>query len=241
MEMDEDERPQERPSFEDRPDDEPEEDEKEETADEEAAAPKRQPPTVDRRGAQTLWLVSYSDFMTILMIFFLAMYGYTYLAKLTLMKQQQEGVTFEEFSARVQELKKSLGNNMQVQEDTDKLTIQLGEKILFTSGSATLNAAAKGTLEELANSVKLVQGDVIVQGHTDNVPIRGGRFKSNWELSAARAFSVVQELTKDGVEPKRLGAWGFGENRPISENTTAEGRAENRRIEVMVLKKKGNA
>ncbi len=197
---------------------------------------RRQQP--ERRAPRQLWLISYSDFMTILMIFFLAMYGYTYLAKAALLKNEKKISNYSQFTTQIQELQKSLGSQLRVQNDVDKIVIQLSDKILFASGSASVEPAAGPTLEELANSIKLVDGDVIVQGHTDNVPIRGGRYRSNWELSTARAFSVIKRLTEAGVPAQRLAAWGLGENRPITDNLTPEHRAENRRIEVVILKKK---
>lgn len=194
---------------------------------------------VERRSSnRQLWLISYSDFMTILMIFFLAMYGYTYLAKMSLLKAQKNQINYAEFAGRVQDMQKKIGGQIKVQDNVDKVIVQLSDKVLFPSGSAVLSPESVSTLEELAKSIKLIEGEVIVQGHTDNVPVRSARIKSNWELSSARAFSVIAALTQQGVPPERLAAWGFGENRPLAENTTAEGRAENRRIEVVILKKK---
>lgn len=185
-----------------------------------------------------IWLISYSDFMTILTIFFLAMYGYTYLDAASMLVPKTGNMTYSEFSEMVEKLKTETGAELKVQDDVDKVTIEMSEKILFASGSAQLNSEAGATLNSLAESLNKVEGDVIVQGHSDNVPVRGGRFDSNWQLSAARAFSVIEKLTEKGVPEKRLAAWGFGENRPLVGNETAENRAQNRRIEIVVLKKK---
>ena len=193
---------------------------------------------VSNASVRHLWLISYADFMTILMIFFLALYGYTYLAKAALLKLHKDQTNYGQFTERVQDMKKKLGDHIKVQDDVDKIVVQVSDTILFPSGSASLSAEAAPTLEELAKSIKLIDGEVIVQGHTDNVPIRSGRFKSNWELSTTRAFSVITALTDLGVSQERLAAWGFGENRPVAENVTPEGRAKNRRIDVVILKKK---
>lgn len=190
------------------------------------------------RNPMNVWLVSYSDFMTILTIFFLAMYGYTYLDAASLLIPKRGDISYSMFAEMVEKLKADAGAELKVQEDVDKVTIELSEKILFPSGSAQLNAGAEKTIQGLASSLNKVEGDVIVQGHTDNVPIRGGRFESNWELSAARAFSVIEKLTALGVPEKRLSAWGFGENRPLVKNDTADERAQNRRIEIVVFKTK---
>lgn len=192
----------------------------------------------ERRSASHLWLISYSDFMTILLIFFLSMYGYTYLARASQAKLQKV-ITYSEFADVVSKMKENLGSDIEILDDFERITIKLQDKILFGSGENKLGGPARQTLAELANSLKLVNGDIIVQGHTDNVPIKRGHFKSNWELSAARSFSVIEELTQNGIEPQRLSAWGFGENRPIKSNQTKQGQLENRRIEIILLKKKG--
>lgn len=195
---------------------------------------------VEKRGSRHIWLISYADFMTILMIFFLAMYGYTYLAKETLMKQQAQ-YSATDFSTQIDSMKEKLGKQLKVQEDIDKVVLQLDDKILFASGRADLSGAAAATLDDLAKSVKLMNGDVIVQGHTDNVPIVSKKYRSNWELSAARSFSVIDALKARGVPVERLAAWGFGENRPVVENDTFEHRSQNRRIDIVILKKKQTA
>ena len=193
--------------------------------------------SVERRSFGHLWLVSYSDFMTIMMIFFLGLYGYTVLAKAALLSQQKNQVSYSEFAEMISKIKGPLGESMQVQEGVGKVTIQLSDKILFASGQAILNQNAKRTLEDVANSLKLVTGDIVVEGHTDNIPVRGGKYRSNWELSAARAFSVVEALSNEGVPQDRLAAWGFGEHRPVAANTSENDRAKNRRIEIILLKK----
>lgn len=190
----------------------------------------------ERNNLRHLWLISYSDFMTILMIFFLVMYGYTYLAKEALLRLQQQKDSTSEFSQSIEQMQKKLGDQMTIEKSDGQLTLKLGEKILFPSGSAVLTQVAADTLDDLANSIKLVDGAVVVAGHTDNVPVRKGRFKSNWELSAARSFAVIESLTQRGVPAERLSAWGFGENRPVASNLTEKTRAENRRIEVTILK-----
>jgi len=192
------------------------------------------PAYTDRRGTSHIWLISYSDFMTVLMIFFLAMYGYAYMAKMSL--RMKERITYSEFTNLMQQLKGRLDDKIEIQEDLEKITIKLPENMLFSSGRANLTPKATRTIEDLANSIKLVSGRIIVEGHTDTVPVVSGRYKDNWELSAARSFSVIDALTKGGVSPKRLSAWGFGENRPVAPNNTRRNRLKNRRIEIVLLK-----
>lgn len=121
-----------------------------------------------------------------------------------------------------------------------KLTVNILDRVLFDSGEAVLKADGEAVLLKvagiLAQHPKL---QIHVVGHTDNVPIRAsarGRFASNWELSTARACSAVRFLTeKGGVDPKRLGVVGYGEFRPLADNSTAEGRSRNRRIAITIL------
>jgi chemotaxis protein MotB len=116
-----------------------------------------------------------------------------------------------------------------------KMTVKMKDKILFSSGSATLGKDGKEALAAVAEVLKGVQGKVIrVEGHTDNVPLGKGAFKSNWHLSTARALAVVNFLQDAGVDPTRLGAAGYGEFQPIAPNDTPEGKSQNRRIEIVL-------
>jgi len=121
-----------------------------------------------------------------------------------------------------------------------KLTVNILDHILFDSGEAVLKAEGEQVLRKIANV--LAQHPALkihVIGHTDNVPIRASardRFPSNWELSTARATAAVRFLCEQGgVAPLRVGAVGYGEYRPVADNNTAEGRAQNRRIAIVVL------
>jgi chemotaxis protein MotB len=125
-------------------------------------------------------------------------------------------------------------------EDTDEeIKVILVDKILFDSGSSEVNEDGRQlllTLSETLNKGSMRQ--IVVEGHTDNVPLGGElreRFPSNWELSAARAASVIRLLqTEGGVEPKKLSLKGYGSYRPIAPNHTEEGRMQNRRIEIIL-------
>ena len=121
-----------------------------------------------------------------------------------------------------------------------KLTVNILDRILFDSGEAVLKPDGEAVL----NKIAAILGQhpdlkIHVIGHTDNVPIRPSarnRLASNWELSTARALAAVRFLTeRAGVAPTRLGAVGYGEFRPIADNSTAEGRARNRRIAITIL------
>ncbi len=119
-----------------------------------------------------------------------------------------------------------------------RMMLKLPDDILFPSGSKRLKKGGREALIEVAAVLKEVGGDreFIIAGHTDNVPVkRGGAFKSNWELSTARATTVVQLMVKQGVNPDQLAAAGFGEFDPIADNSTKDGREKNRRLEIMLL------
>jgi chemotaxis protein MotB len=123
-----------------------------------------------------------------------------------------------------------------------RLTLTMVESILFDSGKADVKEHGKATLDKVADVLKTAQDqDIIVAGYTDNVQIAGRLAKvypTNWELSAARAISVVKILMAAGVDPKFLCASGFSEYRPVADNTTPEGRAKNRRMEIILMPKR---
>jgi chemotaxis protein MotB len=121
-----------------------------------------------------------------------------------------------------------------------KLMVNILDRVLFDSGEAELKPDGEAVLQKVADIlVKHPEIKIHVIGHTDNVPIRAGghgRFASNWELSTARALAAVHFLSeKAGIDARRMGAVGYGEFRPITDNATAEGRAKNRRIAIAIM------
>jgi len=117
----------------------------------------------------------------------------------------------------------------------DWVEVELRTDMLFGSGSATLAPAAGGIIGQLATVLRGAPNPIRVEGHTDNVPIRNSAFPSNWELSAARAASVVRLLAGGGVDPTRLAVLGLGPFRPAASNDTPEGRNANRRVLLVIL------
>jgi chemotaxis protein MotB len=115
------------------------------------------------------------------------------------------------------------------------LEIEINTDILFSSGAGDFAPQAAPVLDKLADVLKPFPNPIRVEGHTDDRPIRTAAFPSNWELSAARAASVVHEFTKAGIDPLRLEIVGFGEFHPRQPNDTAEGRNANRRVAILVL------
>ncbi len=122
----------------------------------------------------------------------------------------------------------------------DKLSVNLVEKILFDSGRAEVKTKGKEVLKKVGNILQsLDDKEIRIEGHTDNVPIGGSlqqRFPTNWELSTQRATNVLRFLQDSaGLDGKYLSSVGYGEFRPLSLNDTPEGRAENRRIEIVLV------
>lgn len=127
---------------------------------------------------------------------------------------------------------------IEIQRLRGRLQIRALEQILFDSGSADLKAEGRGVLAKVAAQLAGGGGgggQIRVEGHTDDVPISNERFPSNWHLSVGRAVTVVQFLVAQGVAPSRLAAVGMGEHHPIADNGSPEGRARNRRIEIVLL------
>lgn len=115
------------------------------------------------------------------------------------------------------------------------LEVEIKTDILYSSGSAEISRGALSTLDKLSAILKPFPNVIRIEGHTDNMPINTRVFPSNWELSAARAASVVHLFTQRGVEPTRMSVEGLGEYRPIADNKTAQGRDQNRRVVLVIL------
>ncbi len=209
-----------------------------------------------------LWAVTYGDLMSYLMIFFLVLFSFSVartdktksrkyeeslgniqkafggqadsrgLARAKAQEKESQVETSLKRSMQVGEL----ANLVQVQSSERKVKLVLTEGVLFASGRADLKEHAKKVLAPIAAELKKLPNDVIIEGHTDNVPIKKGKYASNWELSMARAYSVLQFMQEQGISAKHLAGIGYGENRPIGDNSTVEGRARNRRIEISLMK-----
>ncbi len=155
--------------------------------------------------------------------------------------QQEKDAVAQVHKGLEEEMREALeSKDVTISELQGKLTVNILDRILFDSGEAVLKPDGAKVLEQIAAVLaQYPKRQIHVVGHTDNVPIRPaarGRFPSNWELSMARAPAAVRFLSdKAGVDPKRMGAVGYGEFRPIADNSTPEGRAKNRRIAVVIL------
>jgi chemotaxis protein MotB len=117
-----------------------------------------------------------------------------------------------------------------------QMILELPSAVLFSSGQANLSRSGQASLQEILDILlEFKDRRFMVAGHTDNVPIRGGRFADNWDLSTSRATSVVNYMINAGFDPGNLVAAGFGEHAPVASNDTPDGRSANRRIEIILL------
>jgi len=124
---------------------------------------------------------------------------------------------------------------VEIEVEEARIIIRVAENGTFGSGTATVTPAFASLLVELSSLLSGLSGTLSVHGHTDNVPIRTAQFRSNWDLSAMRAASVANVLIEDGnMAPERLIIQGFAETRPVASNTTSDGRAANRRVELLI-------
>ncbi len=164
------------------------------------------------------------------------------LRELQTSKQQLEVVKadLERKSSEYEQLAGSLkgeieAGRVELTELRGKMTVKMKDKVLFSSGSAALGKDGRNALQAVADALRSVQGKTIrVEGHTDDIPTARNAFPTNWELSTARSLAVVRFLQSAGVDPAKLAAAGYSQFQPIADNETAEGRSQNRRIEIVL-------
>ncbi len=125
-------------------------------------------------------------------------------------------------------------NLVEVKRDDFWLELEMKSGMLFNSGEAELSKSAKPLLKKIAEILRQTHNVLHVEGHTDNIPIDTVEFPSNWDLSSARASSVVKEFVNDGIKSTRMAAVGYGEFHPVADNRSKQGRFKNRRV-VLVL------
>jgi len=207
------------------------------------------------------WLVSYADFITLLFAFFVVMYSvsqvnenkYRVLSDTLQKAFKQTNVpgalpipentplmAMEALEDRLRESFADMIKNetIRIEGNEDWVEINVNANVLFSSAEAAPSETAKKIFTEVADILSPFENAVAVSGHTDNVPIRNGKFDSNWDLSSARAVAVVNLLAFGGVGPTRLSAIGYGEYQPVANNNSVQGRAENRRVVLRVARTK---
>jgi chemotaxis protein MotB len=146
----------------------------------------------------------------------------------------EEGEALDVIDDALSELAVEPGINVKYENKGARISFE--DALLFDFGKAEINSSGLAFLNKIAALVQKIPGLVRVEGHTDNVPIHTHRFPSNWDLSTARAVSVVKYLIDIGkINPQRLSAVGYGDSRPLVANDTATGRAKNRRVEIVLI------
>jgi chemotaxis protein MotB len=203
-----------------------------------------------------LWLIVLCDLMTNLMLFFLIMYSFTLqnpkarsewlrafeASQLIDAQQSKADALVRDFKER-QAADALLGliNQSDLKASADievterVIRVRLRDQVLFGTAQAKLNPAAEKSLGSLARVLKQIPNDILVEGHSDDVPVVSGPYKTNWELSVARSATVIGLLTREGVPPARLIAAGYGPYHPLAPND-GRGRAQNRRVEIVILR-----
>ncbi len=233
----------------------------------------------EEHGNAERWLLSYSDFMTLLMILFVVMYAMSNIdkAKFSQLAQSMnmsmgggktmiasmDGVSITEESNKVdaelqakaeeskmEDLKSkvdkyldenSMKSTVTTKIDERGLVVSLNDTLFFDTGRAEVRAESQNKLIEIGKILNQLGNYIRVEGHTDNIPIKNDQFASNWQLSCARAANVTQLLIVNvGITPQKLSAVGYGEYRPILDNSTEEGRARNRRVDMIIVNSKFN-
>jgi len=224
------------------------------------------------------WLVSFADFMTLLMAFFVVMFA------VSQVDSKKVGRFSEQFSKAVgidmfpepgkgllagapenviendnEAAKKGPGQGalpdelaqirealmgskaadeslakVQVIARRNELVLRLSDNLFFETGSDTLTKASKDVVSRLAKELKTRKVDIRVEGHTDNRPIHTARFRNNWDLSTARATTIVATFAGEGFQPDRLSSAGYAEFHPIAPNDSEDGRKQNRRVDIVV-------
>lgn len=191
-----------------------------------------------RRTHHDRWLLSYADFVTLLFAAFVVFY-----AASKAKAHAQPGNTHKSIqqTAILSDLQRELGNEQAngavvLSQDNRGAVISLNEQICFGAGMADVQEPAKPMLEKVARILSRYPNKLLLIGHTDSQPIHNQSFRSNWELSTARGISVM--LLLQGMAPldsSRFLIEGAADNKPISDNATDQGRAKNRRVEIVAL------
>lgn len=205
------------------------------------------------------WLVTWADMVSLLLVFFMVLQAFSTISEKkfgeavqSIQRAFRVPISYEGSSAipgdpdameqMAGELEEQNVEGLTVQQFGDRLVLRVDSGLLFDLGKATLRPEATPVMQRIAKALAGVDGNVRVEGHTCNLPVTPGLgFRDNWDLSAARALTVVEALVAQGIRPERLGALACGEYRPLAPNDSEEHRRKNRRVEFVVEKKVGTA
>ncbi|MCC0782094.1 flagellar motor protein MotB [Clostridioides sp. ES-S-0108-01] len=217
------------------------------------------------------WLLTYSDLITLLMIFFVIMYS---MSNVDAEKYKQlsqslnsafggsagvieggnskiepgsdnldslQNVEFKKVGEEIQKYlnENGMANSVSLKVQDRGLVIRLKDTILFDTGKSIVKDNSRDKIIQIGKMLNEMNSYMRVEGHTDNMSIKNSEFKSNWDLSVMRATNVVQLLIDNaGISPDKLSAVGYGEFRPIAENSSEEGRSKNRRVDIVLVDSK---
>lgn len=195
------------------------------------------------------WLISYADLVTLLLALFIVLY-----AASDHDRARQIAAAFAAQNSggngilpgnplpdgKDNEIERMLTENpvmqkAKIQQTSRGLIVSISEAAFFAPGEASISPEASHIVAALTETLKNDGTPVRVEGHTDSTPISNSRYSSNWELSTARAASVLQKLIEYGFPPDRLSAAGYGGFQPVADNANPEGRAQNRRVDIVIL------
>lgn len=225
------------------------------------------------------WLLTYSDLITLLMIFFVIMYAMSNVdaAKYKQMSESlkvamgggktiignEDAISVSEDSDKVTEDIEAKGERAkleQVKSQVDRyleqngmkdsvttkidergLVVSLNDTVFFDIGTAEIKPESQKRIIEIGKILNQIDNYIRIEGHTDNIPIRNSQYSSNWQLSSVRAANATEFLIANcGIVPERFSSVGYGEYRPILDNSTEEGRARNRRVDIIIVSSKFN-
>lgn len=217
----------------------------------------------DEHDDKDRWVVSYADFITLLFAFFTTMYAISHVdagklerftgsmrsafkSSIDASKPLIEGIASINYAdiETEKDVKKTLEKfkdieGIAVSRDARGVIVSFGDSVLFDSGAADIRDGGKPLLSSILSVIRKTQNKIVVEGHTDNMPVKSSRYPSNWELSAARATSALMYLLKENdVSPERFSAAGYGEYRPVASNATSDGRIKNRRVDIIFVSRK---
>lgn len=217
------------------------------------------------------WLLTYSDLITLLMVFFVILYAMSNVSNSkyeamsdsfksvmggggnVIANSNGEGNSVapikteqQKFDDMKDDMDKyiseyGLGDSVSTYMEDKGLTIRFNDSMIFDIGKAEVKEDVKNKLIKISNVINKVDNYIRVEGHTDNIPIKNNQYKSNWQLSSIRSSNVGEFLIDYGkVSPQRVSVVGYGEYKPVGQNTTEEGRNKNRRVEILILNSKYN-
>jgi chemotaxis protein MotB len=188
------------------------------------------------RAGEHRWMVSYMDVLTVLLIFFLAaaVNSRKPVAPPPAIAPPAPAQLPDPLAAVEHALKES---SVTVERNDRGLSISLPQEVVFSPGDDKIHLEALPTLRTIADALQTAPNRVTLAGHADTTPIHNSRFRSNWDLAASRSLRLLETLTERlGVEESRFSISSYGSSAPRASNETPEGRASNRRVEILVLK-----